>query len=175
MYELTGKADNLITAFMSPAKLTLVINEKQRAQALYDELREAEKLSIKISKYRKKRSINANNYAWALINEIANVLRADKDEIYIKMLSRYGQVEKISVVAEVNLKGFVKYFDEIGEGVVKGKRFKHYKVYKGSSEFDTREMSVFIDGVVDEAKRLGIQTETPEELAKMKSLWGEAY
>lgn len=174
MYELTGKIEGFSAEFMQPAKVTLILNEKQRAQALYDELRGAEKLSIKISKYRKKRSIDANNYAWALINEIANVLRADNDEVYLKMLKRYGQVETISVAAEVNLRGFVKYFDEIGESAVKGKLFKHYRAYKGSSEFDTREMSIFIDGVVYEAKLLGIQTETPEELAKLKSLWKEA-
>jgi hypothetical protein len=34
-------------------------------------------------------------------------------------------------------------------------------------------MSIFIDGVVSEAKELGIQTETPNQLAEMKSRWGE--
>jgi hypothetical protein len=46
-------------------------------------------------------------------------------------------------------------------------------VYKGSSEFDTKEMSIFIDGIVSEAKELGIQTDTPDQIAKMKALWGE--
>jgi hypothetical protein len=34
-------------------------------------------------------------------------------------------------------------------------------------------MSIFIDGVVSEAKDLGIQTETPNQLAEMKARWGE--
>lgn len=42
---------------------------------------------------------------------------------------------------------------------------------KGTSEYDTKEMSVFIDGVVSEAKELGIQTETPEEIERLKALW----
>ena len=50
--------------------------------------------------------------------------------------------------------------------------FKHYKVYKGSSEFDTREMSIFIDGIVYEAEELGIQTMTPNEIARIKAAWG---
>lgn len=62
-------------------------------------------------------------------------------------------------------------FEEAGESRLNGKLFKHYRLYKGSSEFDTREMSVFIDGIVSEAKALGIQTETPEELLNIKSLW----
>ena len=40
-----------------------------------------------------------------------------------------------------------------------------------SSEYDTREMAIFIDGIVSEAQALGIDTRTPEELAEMKSLW----
>ena len=44
-------------------------------------------------------------------------------------------------------------------------------MFKGSSEYDTREMSIFIDGIVSEAQGLGIDTRTPEELAEMKSLW----
>jgi hypothetical protein len=67
----------------------------------------------------------------------------------------------------------VKYFEEAGESTLNGKLFKHYKVFKGSSEFDTQEMSIFIDGIVNEAKNLGIQTDTPDQIAKMKALWGE--
>ena len=65
-------------------------------------------------------------------------------------------------------------YKALSESELKGKLFKHYKVYKGSSEFDTREMSVLIDGIVSEAKALGIQTETPQKIAEMKSLWNEA-
>jgi hypothetical protein len=45
-------------------------------------------------------------------------------------------------------------------------------VYKGSSEFDTKEMSIFIDGIVSEAKELGIETMTPNEIARLNGLWG---
>ena len=79
----------------------------------------------------------------------------------------------ISVLKEVAITNFIKYIEIAGESELNGKTFIHYKVYKGSSEFDTREMSIFIDGIVSEAKALGIQTETPDEIAKMKGLWGE--
>lgn len=140
---------------------------------LYDELHEAEKLSIKIDRHREKRSLNANNYAWKLLTEIANVLRTSKDEVYLEMLKRYGQSEIISVLAHIPIGEYVKYCEEAGESTLNGKLFKHYKVYKGSSEFDTREMSIFLDGVVSEAKEMGIQTETPEQIARLKSLWEE--
>ena len=174
MYELTGKIQNLALDFATrKATLTLSINEEQAAKNMYDDLHECEKLSIKIDKYREKRSLNANNYAWALMNEIGNVTRMSKDDVYLKMLKRYGQSEKFSALADVPFGAFVKYYDEIGESSLNGKLFKHYRAYKGSSEFDTREMSIFLDGVISEAEELGIQTMTPNEIAKLKSLWGE--
>jgi hypothetical protein len=153
--------------------LQIVCNEKQAALACYNELANEEKLSVKIAKYRERRSLNANNYAWHLINEIANKVRAGKDEVYLTMLKRYGQSEMISVVAAVDMAGFVKYYEEVGESELNGKLFKHYRIYKGSSEYDKESMAIFIDGIVSEAKELGIPTETPEHIANMKSLWGE--
>lgn len=151
--------------------LTLQINERNDFEALVDDMNGCEKLSIEIKPYREKRSLNANNYCWKILTEIANVLRASKEEIYLKLLKRYGQSDMFSVLADIPIDKYVKYYEEIGEGTVNGKLFKHYRVYKGSSEYDTREMSIFIDGVVSEAKELGIQTETPDEIERMKSLW----
>ena len=174
MYELSGKIRNLALDFgTKKATLTLTINEEAAAKNLFDDLHEADKLSIKIDKYREKRSLNANNYAWKLLTEIANILRSSKEEVYLEMLKRYGQSEIFSVLAHIPFGEYVKYYEEAGESKLNGKLFKHYKVYKGSSEFDTREMSIFLDGVVSEAEELGIQTMTPNEIANLKSLWGE--
>ena len=174
MFELTGKIQNLALDFGTrKATLTLSINEEQAAKNLFDELHETEKLSIKIDKYREKRSLNANNYAWKLLTEIGNVLRVNKEEVYLEMLKRYGQSEIFSVISHIPFGEYVKYYEEAGESMLNGKLFKHYKVYKGSSEFDTREMSIFIDGIVSEAEELGIQTMTPNEIANLKSMWGE--
>ena len=174
MYELTGRIQTLALDFSTKkATLTLTINERQDAQNLFDDLHEVEKLSFKIDRYREKRSLNANNYAWKLLTEIANVIRSSKEEVYLEMLKRYGQSEIISVLSHIPIKDYVKYCEEAGESKLNGKLFKHYKVYKGSSEFDTREMSIFLDGIVSDAQEMGIQTETPEQLARLKSLWGE--
>lgn len=154
-------------------QLTLEVNERNDFEMLVDEMRDKDKLSIEVKPYREKRSLNANAYAWLLIGKIADILRASKDEIYLNLLKRYGQSELISVLSHVPIANYVKYYEEAGESKLNGKDFTHYRVYKGSSEFDSREMSIFIDGVVSEAKELGIQTETPNQLAEMKSRWGE--
>lgn len=172
MYELTGKVKDFSIDFITnKANLTLSINEKDELANRFDELLQCEKLSVKIDKYREKRSLRANNYAWKLIGEIGNKLRLNKEEVYLEMLKRYGQREMISVKAHIPINQFVKYCELAGESTLNGTLFKHYFVFKGSSEFDTKEMAIFIDGVVEDARELGIQTETPEQLAEMKSLW----
>ena len=153
--------------------LMLEVNERNDFEMLVDDMRDKDKLSIEIKPYRQHRSLNANAYAWTLIGKIADAVRAGKDEIYLNCLKRYGQSELISVLSHVPIGNYVKYYEEAGESKLNGKMFTHFRVYKGSSEFDTREMSIFIDGVVSEAKELGIQTETPNEIARMKALWGE--
>lgn len=175
MYELTGKIQGLSRDFGSSRVMLMIsVNEESAAKNLYDDLHGEDRLSFKIDKYREKRSLNANNYAWKIMTEIANILRTSKDEVYLEMLKRYGQSEIISVLAHIPIGEYVKYCEEAGSSTLNGKLFKHYKVYKGSSEFDTREMSIFIDGVVSEAKELGIQTMTPDEVARLKALWREA-
>lgn len=173
MRELTGKLTKSIR-FTEEGKalVTFELNERMAALEMADEFFNTEKLSLKIEQYREKRSLNSNNYAWKLMTEIGNKTRQSKEDVYLLMLKRYGQSEMVSVLASVPFGKFVKYYDEVGESELKGKLFKHYRVYQGSSEFNTEEMSVFLDGVVSEAKELGIPTETPEQIARMKDLWG---
>lgn len=173
MHELTGRVQGVSFSFSGKPLVTFEINERHSALNMVDALKDAEKLSFKIDKFRERRSLNANNYAWKLLTEIGNETRQSKEEVYFLMLKRYGQSEMISVLANIPISQYVKYCEEAGESTLNGKRFKHYRVYKGSSEFDTKEMSVFLDGVVSEAKDLGIQTETPDEIARLKSLWSE--
>lgn len=153
--------------------LMLEVNERRDFEMMVDEMKDRDRLSIEVKPYRERRSINANNYCWALITEIANVLRADKDEIYVKLLKRYGQSDLVSVLSGISVEHYFKYYETAGESKLNGKNFTHYRVFKGSSEYDTREMAIFIDGVVSEATELGIQTETPEMIAKLKALWRE--
>lgn len=174
LHELTGRIIGLSEDYTTgKALMTIEINEKSTAKAVFNEFREAKKLSFSIKKYFAKRSLNANRYAWHLMNEIGNVLRQDKEEVYLDMLRSYGQTDIILASADVNLSRYIKYFDEEGCGILNGKSAKYYKVYAGSSEFDSREMSIFLDGIINDAKGLGIPTETPEQIAELKSLWRE--
>ena len=174
MHDLTGIISGVSFSYMSgKPQVTFELNERKSALNMVDTLREYDKLSVKVDRYKEKRSLNANNYAWKLITEIGNKTLQSKEDVYFLMLKRYGQSEMVSVLEKVPVQHYFKYYEEAGESTLNGKLFKHYRVYKGSSEFDTKEMSIFIDGIVSEAKELGIETMTPNELLKLKSLWGE--
>lgn len=134
-------------------------------------------VDVVIRKHRKLRSLDANAYAWLLIGKIADIIRPplDKNTCYMMMLQRYGQGGVISVQTD-KLDGVTRAFDywePRGTGTVNGKDFTHLHVWVGSSKYDTREMSVFIDGIVQEARDLGIDTDTPEQIARFMAQWGE--
>ena len=123
---------------------------------------------FEVREYKQKRSLTQNAYFWVLVNEIANVTRQSKDDIHLQMLKEYGQNQVISVQSNIDISKFIKYFEEIGHGRVSGKDFTHYRVFEGSSEMDSREMAILLDGVVQEAEQLGIPTLTPNEIARLK-------
>lgn len=121
-----------------------------------------------IKEHKQKRSLDQNSYAWHLITELANEMRMSKEDMYLKMLKSYGQSEKVSIASEINPKGYFKYYEKIGTGYVKDKEFTHYQIFKGSSEFNSKEMTIFIDGIIQECQQLGINTLTHDEIAKLK-------
>ena len=123
---------------------------------------------FEIKEKRKKRSLSQNAYAWELITKIGDILRKSKEEVYLDMLKDYGQSEIVSILSSINPEGYFKYYEEIGTGIVNDKEFTHYKIFKGSSEFDSKEMTIFIDGIIEECKDLGIETMTPDQIALLR-------
>lgn len=126
---------------------------------------------FEIKEHKEKRSLTANAYAWSLIGKLADVMRISKDECYLMMLKSYGQSEMVSVISEIDVTGYFKYYEPVAETKLQGKNFTHYRVFKGSSEYDTREMSILIDGIVQEAKEHDIETLPPAEVERLKGMW----
>ena len=144
----------------------MIGNAKAIIQWLFDQ-QDAEKL-YEIKEKKSKRSLTANAYYWSLLNQLASVMRTSSDEVHFMMLRRYGVCEVVSVRSDINVKGYFKYYKEIGHGTVEGKDFCHYKIYKGSSEMDSKEFSVLLDGLISECEEVGIPVLTPDEVAKLK-------
>lgn len=131
---------------------------------------------IKVDKHRNKRSLNANNYAWALINEIANAMRLSKEEVYFQMLKDYGQRTFFSTLYDVDVSKYnLKYFEPSGIFKQGENTFKSYIVYLGTSQYNSNEMSIFIDGLVQEARSLGIETLEDREINRLIKEMEEDY
>ena len=124
---------------------------------------------IEIKEYKPKRSLDANAYAWVLINKIANVLRESKDKIYLQMLKEYGQSEPVKIRSDIDVSGFFKYYERLHDK----DNYTYYRVFKGSSSFNSKEMSILVDGIVQEAQELNINTLTPSQIADLKSQWNK--
>lgn len=144
------------------------------AQAIIAWLFEQDKQKIfEIKEKKKKRSLTANSYYWSLLNQLASVMRMDNQECHFLMLKRYGQYEVVSIRSDVSLHDYFKYYEEIGKGKVNGKEFTHYKIYKGSSQMDSKEFAILLDGVRSECEEVGIPTLTPSEIAQLKFIGGD--
>lgn len=144
----------------------MIGNAKAIIQWLFDQ-QDAEKL-YEIKEKKSKRSLTANAYYWSLLNQLASVMRLDSEKLHFMMLKRYGVCEVVSVRSDINVDGYFRYYEEIGQSNLDGKEFTHYKIYKGSSEMDSKEFSVLLDGLISECEDQGIPVLTPDEVAKLK-------
>lgn len=117
-------------------------------------------VNITISEPKEKRSLDSNAYFWLLVNKLADKLHTSKEEMYLKLLKDYGQSIVVTVKQGLDLSqaGF-KYYEVLKDGLINGKPFTAYKVFIGSSQYTKEQMSVLIDGTVQECKELGIETE----------------
>ena len=123
---------------------------------------------FEIKEFKEHRTLSQNAYAWKLITELANKLNISKEDMYMQMLKDYGQSEVISMKENINPKGYFKYYEKIGTGTVNGIIFYHYRIYKGSSEYNTIEMKYLLDGIIQECENVGIPTLTINEIQNMK-------
>lgn len=186
-YELTGKIEDFATNFVTgKAQLTLSINETQDLISCYNELNHCEKLSFKIGKYREKRSLDANAYFWVLCGKLAAKTKQNKIDIYRELIRDIGDNFEILPIRSEAVDKFISNWgrnndgkkrlgwicDILGESKLEG--YTNVCAYYGSSTYDTKQMSDLIDNIIYECKEQGIPTETPEQIAKMKSLWGSA-
>lgn len=117
-------------------------------------------VNITVNEPKEKRSLDANAYFWVIVGKIADKLRTSKDEVYLQLLRNYGQSVVITVKKgyDIEKAGF-KYYEVLKDGLINGKEFTAYKVFIGSSQYSKEEMSVLIDGAVQDAKELGIDVE----------------
>lgn len=127
-----------------------------------------------LKQYKQKRSLNANNYMWLIADEIAKVLHSTKEEVYRKAVGDVGVFYEIEFKSSESMQAFKRIWHSNGTGwLTKSLDEVTLHAYKGSSKYNTQEMSRLIDYIVEEAKELGIETKPQEEIDALLKSWGE--
>ena len=170
-------------------KQTASFELNEDAREAFQDLKGCEKLTIRIKKYRKKRSLDANAYYWVLVSKLGKVLDMANPEVHNIALIRYGQpwiIDGKSVFttipdtedAENQVRYAVNYHLQPTSQVREGNdnvMYRTYRLLRGSHTYNTEEMARLIGGMITMCKEAGIpdrEIATPEEKRLLKERYG---
>ena len=166
------KARLLDLAFSFDGKQRLQVELDGDFKDTFDELNGCD-CEITVKKYRKRRSLDANSYAWALIDKIAQKKHITKTEVYRNAIREIGGVSELVSVKKAAVPKLIEQWGRNGIGWqaedIGGKipGWTNVILYYGSSSYDTSQMSDLIDSLIQDAKSLGIETRPQEEIQSL--------
>lgn len=179
MYELTGKISGVSLDYISGKPMvTFELSERQTALDMVDALKGLDKLTIKISKFKQKRSLDANAYCWTLIGKIAEKTRVPKEEVYREAIRGIGGNYDVVCIKEEAADSLRNAWERNGIGwqtevmLSKLDGCTNVLLYYGSSTYDTEQMSRLIENILQDCKALGIETRSQEEIDSLLKNWG---
>ena len=173
---MTGKLRDLTMNRDGTQNLTITVSADVRD--LFDNLADKD-VDIEIKAHRGKRSREANAYAWVLIDKIAEAMREDKVSIYRNTIRHIGGVSEPVCVRDKAVTALRECWEQRGIGWITDTMPSKIDgcttviLYYGSSTYDTKQMSALIDHLVQDAKALGIPTDTPQQIAQLQKEWAE--
>jgi hypothetical protein len=179
MAELTGRMLPPMSYYgMDKPVLALEVNENTETLfQIFEELKSTEKLSIKITKHTKKRSLDANAYAWVLIGKIAEKTNVPRVDVYRDAIREIGGNYDVVCAQDKAVDSLCTAWQKNGIGWItdtmpsKLEDCTNVMLYHGSSSYDTQQMSRLINLLVQDCEQLGIETKSPEELDSLLNSW----
>lgn len=158
-------------------KISVVLDTNEIS--IVEQLKNENKLNIELKKWYKKRSLDANSYCWVICDLIAKELSKNgittKEEIYRDAILQVGIFEPF-IVQEKTFENFKRIWEKQGLGFLVqevSRKDKCVKVncYYGSSTYDSKEMSLLIEILVQLAKSLNIETKSKAEIDSLLKEW----
>lgn len=149
---------------------------RENCAEMFDELN-GETVDIDIKKHHKKRSPDANAYAWVLIDKIAEKMDISKTEVYREAIREIGGVSTTCCIRITEAPMEKRVWTSRGLGwqvdelPAKTDGWIYLIKYRGSSDYDGAEMSRLIHLLIQDAEALGIPTMTEEQVEKMVAQW----
>lgn len=122
-----------------------------------------------VKEYHPKKTNAQNRLLWGCIGDIASSLGADKWDIYLMMLKRYGTFTYICVKPEAvdTVKLQWRESEEIGEIDIHGEKAVQMLCYYGTSTYNTHDMKILLDGIISEMKEMGLETPSDREIDRV--------
>lgn len=175
---IIGRLKDLLKS--SSGEWVISFTTKQNPVEIFYRLKDHD-VSFDMRKFFKKRSLDANNYAWMLIDKIAEVQKIKPVEVYKEAIKGIGGIsvsggmktEAVPVFREIWCAHHLGRRVEIIEGSKK-EGWSNIRIYYGSSDFDTAQMSRFINSLIQDAESIGIPTISDEEAERMLGRWQRA-
>lgn len=179
MHELTGSVKGVSFSYLSGKPLvTFELNEKQNALDMVDALQN-DRLTLKVAKYRKRRSLDANAYCWTLIGKIAEKTNTPRQDVYRAAIKDVGSNSDVVCVKSEAAESLCRVWERNGIGwqtdtfPSKIDGCTNVILYYGSSTYDSEQMSRLINNIVQDCNQLGIETKPAEEIESLLKSWKE--
>lgn len=153
-------------------------NSAEEIKQMLASMEEGKEYELNVNLFKRKRSLDANAYAWVLIGKLAEKLGESNIDVYKSFIRDVGGNYTTMCMLDSAVKTFEERWHKNGIGWVidtmpsKMPKCTNVLAYCGSSNFDSRQMGKFIDLIVHECQDEGIETKTPAELALLIKEWG---
>ena len=175
---MKGRLKDLTFGAHGEQHITITVTSDFRES--YDALKDTD-INVEIKKWRKPRSRDANAYFHVLVNKIAEAQSLGDDEVKRSLVVEYGALAKdedgntlgAMLPATADMDDFYPYYRLYKTMTLEGREYNCYLFYKRTHTLDTKEMARLIDGAIEQARELGIETDTPEQLARYKDDWSK--
>lgn len=175
---MRGKLKDLTFGQNGEQNITITVAGDFRDE--YDRLK-GKDINLEVKRWREPRSKDANAYFHVLVNRIAAAQNLADDDVKKQLVIRYGALATdedgrligAMLPAGADIDQFYPYTRMYKAKTIEGKDYECYLFYKRTHTLDSKEMSRLIDGTISEARDLGIDTDTPEVIARYKSEWNQ--
>ena len=160
------------------AWLCLRVQSPASAMTICDEMQPDKQYVAQIK--RKGRSLDANAYAWVLLDRLAAHYGIPKNDVYQEEIKTIGGVSEDLCIVSKAADDFCRRWESKGTGWMAEQEPSKIPgcvkvtVWYGSSTYDVEQMCGLFDQIVADCRDAYIETLTPQELAALKSRWGEA-
>lgn len=179
MIKLTAKAVNAYTAMDGDIVLSFAI-DKRNQYAVFEAVNEINKhklVDLSVKKHTQKRSLDANAYAWVLIDKLAEKLHMSKEEVYRATVRHIGGNSETICVKSEGVDRLREGWHKHGLGWItdtmssKIDGCTNVILYYGSSTYDTAQMSRLVTLLVQECEQQGIEVRPDEEIKSLMEGW----